>query len=91
MEAIAPAIAVTVIATVWFGYLIVKMALQHEEKRLAMKGGGERVEQILAENQAEMANLRQRVQVLERLATDEDRRLAGEIAKLGTSETQGHG
>jgi hypothetical protein len=50
-----------------------------------MKGGGERVEQILAENQAEMANLRQRVQVLERLATDEDRRVASEINRLGAS------
>ncbi len=90
MESIAPAIASAIIATVFFGYLIVKMALQHEEKRLAIKAGkNERVEQILAETQAETARLRERVQVLERLATDEDRRLAGEISKLGpTADAQ---
>ena len=85
MESIAPAIASVVIVTVVFAYLIVRMALKHEEKRMAMKGGGERVEQILAETQAEVARLRERVQVLERLATDEDRRVASEINRLGDS------
>lgn len=86
MESIAPAIATVVIVTVVFAYLIVRMALKHEEKRMAMKSGaGERVEQILAETQAEVAKLRERVQVLERLVTDEDRRVASEINRLGDS------
>jgi len=89
MESIAPSIAVVVVATVYFAYLIVKMALQHEEKKLAMKGGGERAEQILTETQAEMERLRERVQVLERLATDEDRRVASEISRLGQHEKIG--
>jgi hypothetical protein len=87
MALLAPSIAAVIIATVYFTYLIVKMALQHEEKRLAMKGGGERIEQILADAQKEVASLRERVQVLERLATDEDRRLASEISRLGDGPT----
>jgi hypothetical protein len=83
MESIAPAIASVVIVTVVFAYLIVRMALKHEEKRMAMKSGGQRVEQILAETQAEVTRLRERVQVLERLATDEDGRIAREISRLG--------
>jgi len=91
METIAPAIAVSIIAVVVFTYLIVRMALKHEEKRLAMKGGGERAEQVLAETSAEVQRLRERVQVLERLVTDDDRKLAGEIEKLRKTETQDHG
>jgi hypothetical protein len=84
MESIAPAIASVVIVTVVFAYLIVRMALKYDEKRLALKAApNERVEQILAETQAEMATLRERVQVLERLVTDEDRRVASEISRLG--------
>ncbi|MDP3739921.1 MAG: hypothetical protein Q8R02_21220 [Hyphomonadaceae bacterium] len=90
MTLLAPSIAAAVIATVFFAYLIVKMALQHEEKRLAIKAGkNELVEQILAETQAEMAKLRERVQVLERLATDEDRRVASEISRLGAESVRG--
>ena len=39
-------------------------------------------EAIVAENQTEIAELRGRVAVLERLATDEDARVAREIDKL---------
>jgi len=83
MALIAPSIAAVIIATVYFAYLIVKMALQHEEKKLAMRTGANRADQILAETHAEMASLRERVQVLERLATDEDRRVSNEISRLG--------
>jgi hypothetical protein len=84
--AIAVSIAAVVIAVVYVSYLIVKLALQHEEKKLAVKfGADQRVDRILAETQAEMARLRERVQVLERLATDEDRRVASEISRLGDS------
>lgn len=83
MDYLAGSIASVVIVTIVFAYLIVRMALKHEEKRMAMKSGAsERVDQILAETQAEVARLRERVQVLERLATDEDRRVASEISRL---------
>ena len=86
MDYIAGSIVTVVIVTVVFGYLIVRMALKHEEKRMALKAGkNDKVEQILAETQAEVARLRERVQVLERLATDEDRRVASEISRLGDS------
>jgi uncharacterized protein HemX len=69
---------------------IVRMSLAHEEKRLALKAGmGEagRLEQILAANEAEMAKIRQRIEVLERLATDDERRLSREISGLGAERT----
>ena len=84
MDYLVPGIATVVIATMVFIYLVVRMALKYEERKLAAKSGAsERVEQILAETQAEVERLRQRVQVLERLATDEDRRVANEISRLG--------
>ena len=86
MESIAPAFASVVIVAIVFTYLVVRMAMQHEDRKLAMKAGkNDKVEQILAETQAEVARLRERVQVLERLATDEDRRVASEISRLGDS------
>lgn len=64
---------------------IVRMSLAHEEKRLALAAGAgdaSRLEQIVAANEAEMAKLRQRIEVLERLATDDQRRLEREISSL---------
>ncbi|HEY7799013.1 MAG TPA: hypothetical protein VIA80_09630 [Hyphomonadaceae bacterium] len=84
MEYLAGSIVTVVVVVTVFTYLIVRMAMRYEEKKLAAKtGAGERVEQILAETQAEVSKLRERVQVLERLATDEDRRVASEISRLG--------
>ena len=80
--AIAISIAAVIIAAIYFGYLIVRMALQHEEKRMGIRDADERIERILGETQAESAKLRARVEVLERLATDEDRRVANEINRL---------
>lgn len=86
MDYLAGSIVAVVITTLVFIFLIVRMALKHEEKRMALKSGAnQRVDQILAETQAEVARLRERVQVLERLATDEDRRVASEISRLGDS------
>jgi cell division protein FtsB len=64
---------------------IIRMGLAHEEKRLALKHGAgdtSRLEQVIAANEAEMARLRQRVEVLERLVTDDERRLSREISGL---------
>ena len=45
-------------------------------------GAGE-LKALLADAHAEIAKVKDRVSVLERLATDEDRRLADEIDRLG--------
>ncbi len=68
---------------------IVRMAIAHEEKRLGLQAGQAdivRLEQIIVANQTEMAKLRDRVNVLEKLATDDDRRLATDIERLRADE-----
>jgi cell division protein FtsB len=55
-----------------------KLKLQRD---IAMSGG--------AETRAELESLRQRVAVLERLLTDDDRRLAGEIEQLRRDQGDG--
>lgn len=62
------------------------------EKARAKAAGaldGEAVKRVLDENAAEVARLRARVEVLERLATDEDRKLAGEIDRLRAEQRTG--
>jgi hypothetical protein len=78
-----------------FSLIVVKWGLAHEEKRMALRAGrtaaqGDvaRLEQILAATQTEMARLKDRVQVLEKLATDEDRRLASDIERLRSAEAR---
>ncbi len=59
------------------------------EKARAKTAGAFDVDVIkreMTENASEIARLRARVEVLERLATDEDRKLAGEIDRLRRSE-----
>jgi len=90
MEAIMISIVVGIAVTMAASVQIIRMALAHEEKRLALKAGvgdAARLEQILAANTTEMAKLRQRVEVLERLATDDERRLSHEIAGLQGGRT----
>lgn len=58
----------------------------YKEKKLKLqrdlaKAGGEGM-------RAELDQLRERVRVLERLATDDDRKLAGEIERLRREETR---
>jgi cell division protein FtsB len=68
-----------------FTLLLVHWGLKHEEKKMDLKAGSgdvARLAQVLESTQAEMARLRERVQVLEKLATDDDRRLAGDIERL---------
>jgi hypothetical protein len=89
MEAVMISIVVGIAVIMAASVQIIRMALAHEEKRLALKhGGGDaaRLEQIVASNEAEMAKLRQRVEVLERLATDGDRKLAGDIERLRSEQ-----
>ena len=86
-------IVVVVAMVAGFILIVTRMAFRHEESQMqALKGkaaGQEelaRLEQILTANQAEMAKLRDRVQVLERLVTDEDRNLASEINRLKSEQ-----
>jgi uncharacterized protein HemX len=90
MEWIAVSIVIGIAIVLSATVQIVKMGIAHEDKRLALKAGqgdAGRIEQILAANQAEIAKLRERVQVLERLATDDDRKLAGDIERLRAADT----
>jgi hypothetical protein len=84
-------VVVIVLVVLGFFLLVVKWGLAHEEKRMTLKATGgadfQRMEQMLATTQTEMAGLRERVQVLERLATDDDRKLASDIERLRAAET----
>ena len=89
-------IVVIVLVVLGFSLIVVKWGLAHEEKRMAMvserKGAPAevaRLEQILAATQTEMARLKDRVQVLEKLVTDDDRRLASDIERLRANEARG--
>lgn len=63
---------------------VIRMGMRHEERKLEVKNGAgsERLEAILADTQKEVVALRERVQVLEKLVTDDDRRLASDIERL---------
>jgi cell division protein FtsB len=92
MESAWIAVSVAVVLGIIFSFVhqIVRMALAHEEKKLGLMAGGEassRLEQIVAANEGEMAKLRQRVEVLERLVTDDERRLSREISGLRDDRT----
>jgi hypothetical protein len=65
-------------------FLVIKMGIRHAERKLELtQGAGDgRIEAILAATQQEVAKLRERVQVLEKLVTDDDRKLADEINRL---------
>lgn len=84
-------IVALVLVVLGFTLTVVKWGLAHEEKRMALKASGgadvQRMEQVLAATQAEMVNLRERVKVLEKLATDDDRRLASDIERLRSADT----
>jgi hypothetical protein len=70
--------------TFFFVYSIVRMATRHSEQKLRIKHGAVTAvpDPGLAAAHIEIAALKERVQVLERLATDDDRRVAGEINRL---------
>lgn len=72
--------------------MMIRMIHRNRLEALRLRsGGGEvngRVEKLLADNAAEMAKMRERISVLEKLVTDDDRRLADEIERLRRSETR---
>lgn len=72
-------------------FFLIRAGMRHEERKLELKsrGGDERIEAILAATQQEVAKLRERVQVLEKLVTDDDRKLASDIERLRRDEARG--
>lgn len=87
---LALAIVVGIGIILAFTLQVIRMGIAHEEKRMALKAGvsdASRLEQIIAASETEIAKLRQRVEVLERLATDDERRLTREISGLASDRT----
>lgn len=65
-----------------------KLEREKIRSRAAREGDSDEVMQTRLEDlQLEVARLKERIQVLERLATDDDRRLAEEIDRLARRET----
>lgn len=66
---------------------IISFSIYHEKKlklqREIVRAGGEEMQRDMARTLAELETMRERLAVLERLVTDDDRRLAGEIDRLG--------
>lgn len=89
-------IVVIVLVVLGFTLIVVRWGLKHEEKRMELRANRTgapvevaRLEQILTATQTEMARLRERVQVLEKLVTDDDRRLATDIERLRSTDVRG--
>jgi hypothetical protein len=69
---------------------IVTNGMQLEKRRLKVKaasGEAEELRAIIGDMHGEIGKLKDRVRVLERLATDGDRNLAAEIERLRRTET----
>ena len=69
----------TFLAMIW---MVSQMKIAKAKARGGTDADRDRLERIIAETSAEVARLRDRVQVLEKLVTDEDRNLANEIERL---------
>lgn len=68
-----------------FGFFAYKEKQLKLQRELAMHGGPE-LQAQLAQSQAEIERLRQRMAVMEKLVTDDDRKLAHEIDALRPSQ-----
>ena len=76
------------IAGIIASFLLIRAGMRHEERKLELKqgmGADGRIEAILSATQQEVTKLRERVQVLEKLVTDDDRKLADDIERLRRS------
>lgn len=78
-------LAVIVLAA--FGIVLACLVYSYQRVKLG-KPDPDTVPQIDEETTAELARLRGRVATLERLITDDDRRLAGEINQLTRAEAR---
>lgn len=80
-----PFAMVVVIVAIVFGSMLLKtrMRTQHLGRRSADD------ERVMSHMQQQIESLTQRVQVLEKLVTDDDRKLANEIDRLRTDSRPG--
>ena len=82
-------IALVVIGTV-SGVITGGLKLEREKVKAKSRGYGEEIDQlrgVVGEMHKDIAKLKDRVRVLEKLVTDDDRRLADEIERLRRTET----
>ncbi len=82
-------IALVVIGTV-SGVITGGLKLEREKVKAKSRGYGEETDQlrgVVGEMHKDIAKLKDRVRVLEKLVTDDDRRLADEIERLRRTET----
>lgn len=70
---------ITFLTMMW---MISRAQVAKVQARRGLGEDRERLERIVAETSAEVSRLRERVQVLEKLVTDDDRKLADEIERL---------
>lgn len=77
--------SLALIALAAFGIVLSCLVYSYQRAKLG-KPNHDALPQVDEETQAELARLRGRVATLERLVTDDDRRLAGEISKLSRAE-----
>jgi hypothetical protein len=66
--------------------MINKATIEHTRAKAAVSGDAAGMKRLLEDNTAEIVRLRARVEVLERLATDGDRKLAGDIERLRSEQ-----
>jgi hypothetical protein len=89
MDYIVPGIVMVILFTGFFVLIGNSARMRHEERKIAIQAqSGAHDPQSDAkwqDAQAEIARLKDRVAVLERLITDEDRRIASEISRLQPS------
>jgi len=81
---------VVIIISCISGVFTSRHKLEREKIRLRAGRGGESEEAVqkqLEDLQLDVARMKERIQVLERLATDDDRRLAEEIDRLAHRQT----
>lgn len=80
-------LGVIIISTVG-GIITSGMKLErHRLRSKAQSGEAEEMKALIGDMHGEISKLKQRVQVLERLATDDDRKLAADIERLRRQET----
>jgi len=60
---------------------------KEKSKRAGMGGEADQLRGVVGELHQDVAKLKERVRVLEKLVTDDDRRLADEIERLRRTET----
>jgi hypothetical protein len=66
---------------------IIRTSIRHEERKMELKAGGVRNDAVVDQLAGEVQRLRERVSVLEKLVTDDDRKLADEISRLSSRDT----